>query len=97
MSGIQIAAFVVAVLMGVGVFVLAFIERGLKGTHILGLLIVAICYFPIFGLFPSSIEWGDFKIAFFKELQQKVETNKNILGTYNSRIISPVDVTDLRG
>lgn len=97
MSEVQITAFVVAVLMGVGVFVLAFIERGLKATHILGLLIVVICYFPIFGYFPSSIEWGSFKIAFFKELQQKVETTEKILGTYNRKIISPVDVADLRG
>lgn len=97
MSAIQLAAFVLSIAMVIGIFALAIIERQFKKNHIGGLIIVIICYFPIFGYFPSSIQFGGMKVEFFKELRQELETKEKILGTYNDRIISSVGIADLRG
>lgn len=98
MSATQIAAFVVSLMMAFGIFILAYKEKPFGWGHIVGLLLVVVCYFPMFGYFPTSIQLGkDIKVEFYKELRQQLDTKEQILGTYNPRIVSPIGITDLRG
>jgi len=98
MSATQIAAFAVSLIMALGIFILAYKGKPFGWGHIIGLLLVVVCYFPMFGYFPASIQLAEHvKIEFYKELRQQLATKEQILGTHNSEITSKVSVADLRG